>query len=42
MQIERFLLKITKDKAVVTWANGDEDDEDKEVELELLPTFVQD
>jgi hypothetical protein len=31
MQIERFLLEITKDEAVVTRANGDEEDE-----LELL------
>ena len=34
MQTECFLLKITKDEAVVTQANGDEEDE--EVELELL------
>ena len=33
VKIERFLIEITKDEAVVTQANGDADDED---ELELL------
>jgi hypothetical protein len=36
VKIERFLIEITKYEAVVTQANGDADDKDEEVELELL------